>query len=286
MDNKRINFHLSRYHLLPISTRDAQISLFEDKKLTYEELREKKNSFFKEVLHNLPNSKSHSNPLKLFQNDDNYYLFKLANKKITTITQNFENISVDDEPYVYVIINNNNNVQRIAISENFDAFSSTDVVKNILRKVFQKDLLNYGLSIEIEQEFNSVDFWKYIQSHKDQITYINFEYIKPNLANISGSLPKDFKNFSDNVNSHESHLTIKAPTNGVLENIDKGNKDINGLVDYTSKGGGSIKLKVKNFRKQLSTKENPVILQMDQIDIEGAPDQVIKMYQALVNENN
>lgn len=286
MDNKRINFHIYRYHLLPLSKKSAQIELFENKSLSYEEIKENKNTFFQETLDNLITSKSNVNPLQLFQSENGFYLFKLANKKVTTITQNFENLIIDNEPYVYIIINNDKDVQKIAISENFDAFSTTDVVKNILKKVLQKDLTKYGLSIEIEQLFDSVNFWKYVNSHKDQITYINFQYIKPNLASISSSLPEDFKNFADNVNSHESHLTIKAPTNGKLDNIDKSNKEINGLVEYASNGAGSIKLKVKNLRKQLNTKENPIILQIDQIDIEGAADQVIKLYQTIVNENN
>lgn len=286
MDSKKINFHIYRYHLLPLSKKSTQIELFENETLTYEQIKANKNAFFQETLDNLITSKSNVNPLQLFQSENGFYLFKLANKKVTTITQNFENLIIDNEPYVYIIINNDENIQKIAISENFEAFSSTEVVKNILKKVLQKDLTRYGLSIEIEQLFDSVNFWKYVNSHKDQITYINFQYIKPNLANISGSLPEDFRNFADNVNSHESHLTIKAPTNGKLDNIDKSNKDINGLVEYASNGAGSIKLKVKNLRKQLNTKENPIIVQVDQIDIEGAADQVIKLYQTIVNENN
>lgn len=286
MENRRINFHIYRYHLLPISKKDTQVELFENKTMSYEEIREKKNTFFKEILDNLITSTSNVNPLQLFHNENEFYLFKLAQKKVTTITQNFENLVIDNEPYVYVIINNDKDVQKIAISENIDAFSNPDVVRNILKKVLQKDLKRFGLNIEMEQLFDSVNFWKYVSSHKDQITYINFQYIKPNLASISHSLPEDFKNFADNVNSHESHLTIKAPNNGKLENIDKSNKDINGLVEYTANGAGSIKLKVKNLRKQLNTKENPVIFQVDQIDIEGAADQVIKLYQTIVNENN
>jgi len=122
-----------------------------------------------------------------------------------------------------------------------------------------------------------------VGKHKKEITYINFEFIKPNLADISKSLPEVFKNFSDNVNSHKSNISIKAPEKGTLENISKKNTEVKGLVDYTSNGAGSIKLKVKNIRKQLNTKENPIILQVRELDIEGPSEQVIKLYQSIVN---
>ena len=132
--------------------------------------------------------------------------------------------------------------------------------------------------------FDSVNFWEYVGKHKDFITFIDFQFVKPNLAHISKSLPEVFKNFSDDVNSHESHITIKAPDRGTLENIDKTNKNIDGLVDYTSNGAGCIKLKVKNIRKRLNTKECPYVIQIDEIEIEGAAENVFKYYQQIVGE--
>lgn len=284
MENKTINFHMFRYHLLPIDTNSKQIDLFKNENLSYRDIKERKNEFFAKTLDNLINSKSNNHPLKLEHNENGYYLFKLAQKKTTTITQNFENVIIDNEPYVYVIFNNDSSVQKIAISDNFEAFSDPDVVKNILKKVFRRDLESYGLNIEIEQLFDKVDFWDLVGKHKKEITYINFQFIKPNLANISNSLPEVFKNFAENSNSHESHISIKAPEKGTLENIDKSNQNIEGLVDYTSNGAGSIRLKVKNIRKQLNTKENPVILQVKELDIEGPSEQVIKLYKIIVEE--
>jgi hypothetical protein len=234
------------------------------------------------VLNELTESKNNHNPLQLHEQDETFFIFKLAQKKSTIITQNFKNVSIDNEPYVFVVFNNDQYVQKIAISENIDAFSNPDVVKNIVSKLLKKDLKKYQLNIAIESMFDSVNFWDYVEKHNDQITYVNFKYIKPNMASISKSLPKDFQKFTNNVNSHESHIVLKAPENGVLENIDKQNQNINGLVDYTSEGAGSIKLKVKGVRKYLNTKEVPLILEIDEVSLEGASEQVIKMYKGLV----
>lgn len=165
MDSKIINFHLFRFHLLPITSNNAQTSLFEENKLSIEVLKEKKNTFFKNILDGLVKSKSNSHPLILHAHEKNYYMFKLAQKKTTIITKNFKNQTIDNEPYVYVLINNDEDVQKIAISENHEAFSNPDVVKNILKKAFQRDLQKFDLNIEIEQLFSSVNFWEYVQKH-------------------------------------------------------------------------------------------------------------------------
>ena len=205
-----------------------------------------------------------------------------AQKKTAVITKDFENLVIDDEPYVYVIFNNQSDVQKVAISDNKDAFSNPDVVKNILKKTFRKDLEKFGLNIELEALYDQVEFWNYVDKHQKDITYINFQFIKPNLANISKSLPEVFRSFAEETNSHESHITIKAPEKGRLDNISKSNEDIKGLVDYTSEGAGSIKLKIKGLRKQQNTKENPIILQVKEMDIEGPSEQVIKLYKTIV----
>lgn len=138
MEDKLINFHIYRYHLLPIETNNAQIELFENQKLSYNEIREKKNDFFTEILNNLVNSKNKKHPLKLEHHESDIYLFKLAQKKTTVITKNFENLIIDNEPYVYVIINNDSSVQKIAISDNVDAFGRPEVVKIFSKKFLGK----------------------------------------------------------------------------------------------------------------------------------------------------
>ncbi|MBL7729799.1 MAG: hypothetical protein JNM88_01365 [Chitinophagaceae bacterium] len=282
MEKKIVTFNIYRFHLLPLTSNSQQLELFPRRKITAREIREKKNSFFKTELDKLGNSRVTKHPLKLHDKANEIYLFKIAQKKVTKITRNFKTSKIDNEPYSYVIINNDPSIQKIAISDNIEAFSHPDVIKNILKKTFQKDLDKYGLNIEIEQLFDEASFWKYANQYKHLITYLNFQFIKPNLANISSSLPEVFKKFTEDVNSHESNIKIKAPENGTLEGIDKSNKNIKGLVEYASKGAGNIKLKVKKLRKILSTKENPIIVQADEISIEGAPEQVVKIFKSIV----
>jgi hypothetical protein len=93
--DKTINFSVYRFHLLPISTN--QISLF-NKEYTYEELVEKKNKIFDEIIKDLQNY-SNDFPVELYSSEDKSYLFRLANPKQTTIYRNFTDIIESTEPY-------------------------------------------------------------------------------------------------------------------------------------------------------------------------------------------
>lgn len=282
--DKILNFHIFRYHLNPLSNDLQQLQLFPNEMKSPEELKERKNDFFNETLNELDFYKDERNPLKVEHNENEYFLIKLAQKKSTKIVQDFEDFEINNEPFVYIIINNNPEVQKIAISENSDAFSEPKVVRNILIKLFNKGLSKYGLGVGIEEMFKKESFWKFVNSHRSEIKLIDFKYIRPNLANISKSLPQDFRDFTDSVNSKESHIVIKAPDKGILENIDKSNNIINGLVEYTSEGAGDIKLQIKGYKKRYSTKENPVVIQISEAKIEGPAEQVIKAYQTIISE--
>ncbi len=284
MENKILHFQIFRFHLLPIENVIPQGELFPEKKLPIEELKKKKNEFFTNVLNELDKNKKNGNPIKLEHSEDEVYLFKIAQRKNTTITKNFLSQIIENEPYSYIIVNNHPEVQKIAISENIEAFSSPITVSNILKKLFKRDLAISNLNIEIEPLFNSAQFWDYVKQYDKLITYIDFQFIKPNMANIANALPEAFKRFAENVNSHESNISLKAPDKGALENINKKNDIINGLVNYSSDGGGNIKLKVKNLRKVLNTKDKPVLMEIRQLDLEGASQQVIKAYKTIIEK--
>lgn len=274
---KTINFSVYRYHLLPISTN--QVSLF-DREYTYEELVEKKSMIFDNIIKDLQN---HTNdfPIELYSNDGHSYLFRLANPKQTIIYRNFTDIIENTEPYIYITINTDPETQKIAISHNSDAFTTPNVSKNVLLKIFSKYLNNRGLSIEFEQLFESNTFWSYAKKYNGRIKTIDFEIIKPNLSKISYTIKDSLKPLIEKTNSHKTHLKLDAPKEGVLENIDKDNKLVDGLVSYSSEGGGNISMKIIGLKSSIKTKDMAKIKKIKEIDIKGSPDQVIKVWKSL-----
>src|SRR5690606_15507958 len=223
-----------------------------------------------------------SNPMTLHDHSDNCFLLKIANPKKTTIIKNFKPVITEHEPYVFVIFNNDDKIQKIAIGENTESFYSVDGTKNLLIKVLNRELKKFGLNIEIEKLFDVKDFWFYVKQYENQIKKIEFEFIKPNLANISKTIPNAFRKLQDKTNAHKAKVSFEAPQHGHLEKINKSNKEINGIVDYSAEGGGNIKIKVKSLTKQINTAEKPVILQIKELDLEGAPDQLIKVYKEII----
>jgi len=281
MNQKRnLRLFIFRYHLIPVTSEDRQHSLFGEK-MNLEEIKKRKNDFFKEAILELDDIEG-KYPIQIYDHEKDSFLLRIAQKKSQTVTKNFKREYITNEPYCYVIINNDKGVQKIAISENPNAFSNPDVVKNILGNILQKLLLRYQLNIEIEQLFDVGTFWNYLELNKGAIKSINFEFIKPNLADISKSLTKNLKDFTNAVNSHKSNIIVKAPDQGYLENIDKKNIAVKGLVDYSSEGGGNIKVKVKGLKKYLKTKDSPKTLTVKELDLEGTPDQIIKLYKELL----
>lgn len=276
---KLIYFEIYRFHLLPITTN--QISLFE-KEMSYDELVQKKNGFFDEIIQDLQN-KTQDFPIELYSVDDKSYLFRLANPKQTTIYRNFSEIPENTEPYIYIIINTGQEVQKIAISRNTEAFSSPKVSKNVLLKIFNKYLKNYGLSIEFEQLFESNTFWNYVRKYDSRIKSIDFEIIKPNLSKISYTIKDSLKPLIESTNSHITHLKLESPSEGILENINKDNKLVDGLVSYSSEGGGNISMKVTGIKSKIKTNNMVTTKKISEMNIKGSPDQVIKIWKDITD---
>lgn len=272
--DKTIVFDLYRFHLLPITTN--QVSLFEEK-MTYEELVEKKNTFFDTIVQDFQN-KPQDLPVELYSYEDKTYLFRLANPKTTTIYRNFAEIPENTEPYIYIIINTDPNVQKIAISRNPDAFSTSSASKNVLLKIFLKYLKEYSLSIEFEQMFESETFWSYAKKYEGRIKSVNFEIIKPNLSKISHTIKDTLKPLIEITNSHKTHLKLDAAKEGVLDNINKDNTFVEGLVSYSSEGGGNISMKISGMSTQIKTNNMTKTKKINELLIKGSPDQIFKVW--------
>lgn len=270
MNYKNVNFDLYRYQLLPI-TQNVQPDLYREI-LTKEELKRKKNKLFHEVISKLPNMLSNSgNSLqqKIVLDTESWFAFKLGTQKTIEIeNENFNRELVDNWPHVTVIIDNRPNRQLIAISKNSRAFSSTSVVAKIFRESLKNHLANLQLSMHIEAIFEEKCFWKLINKNRGKVTSIKFELISPNMANISKSLKVDLKQINIDTNSHKTCLELNADDNASLE-IQEDNEVIDGLVEYASKGGGDIVLKVNGIKRSIRTKQSIKTIEIDELTVES-----------------
>jgi len=251
---KRIPFKNYRYHLVPVKT--DQLSIF-NKEITVEELKEKKNQFFSEILSSSKSLKGINTaqlPIEIDYAKDDIFIMKLAVERKTTLYKDFKPLDYNNQPFIYIAINNDSEVQKILIEDNQNAFKKTSTVRNILQHAYSTLLAKFELTIHIEPVVDQGSFWDFVDKHQKKIEKLEFEIVKPNLANISKSLTEPLKQLINITNSHKTNITLKAPENGVLENISKNNAQLNNLVNYSNEGGGdSIKMKLKGVSKKVST---------------------------------
>lgn len=269
MDCKFISFDLFRFQLLPI-TQNVQTDAF-NKINTLEDLKENKNKIFKEVISSVEffNHKGYDVHHKVLIDSEDWYVFKIGSKKtVERESPEFIIEKIESWPSVIVIINNNPDIQTIAISSNTKAFSSPRVVSNIIENTIQKNIKNKQISLHINAITDRNDFWNFVKKYEGKITMVRFELISPNMSNISKSLKVDLKQINKDTNSHVMNLELNSVPDSSLE-IKTDNEMIDGIVDYSAEGGGDITLKIKGLKKTIHTQKTTRTIELEELETEN-----------------
>jgi len=280
--DRPLTFQFYRYSLVPLSP--GQQDLFREK-ITEEELKARKNSYFNEIFKGVDTYEHIGQTLvkNILFEQENIFLMKLGTKKSKRVHDiNFTPKKVSDYPSIFIGINNDPNIQIIAISKNHAAFSDTNVVANILQKNFTRPLASYNLAIYIEPILDEFKVWELFKRHKNSIKKLEIDIVKPNLASISSTFKDEFRSMVDDTNSHRTNISLNASENGVLSSIDEDNEKLKGIVDYAREGGGNISLKVKGLKKKISTSKSVRETDIDELHLEGHPEFVMDTLKTLL----
>ncbi|WP_339899642.1 hypothetical protein [uncultured Gilvimarinus sp.] len=269
MENKEIVFDLYRFQLLPL-TRTPQPDFYRNE-LPVEELKRRKNELFDEVLRNLPDLHHRTLSVRhkvIFKKGD-WLVFKFgAQKSVEREDEDFQIEHIDSWPHVTVIINNDPDVQIVAISRNIRAFSESQAVANLLEKNFMKHLEALQLTLSIEGIFDKQNFWDIVNKYQGKLTSIKFELISPNMANISKALKVDLRQINAETNSHKTNLELNSAEGAVLE-VSRENEIVDSLVEYASEGGGDISIKIKGLSKKIHTQKTTRTIELDELTVES-----------------
>lgn len=111
-----------------------------------------------------------------------------------------------------------------------------------------------------------------------KINYINIEIIKPVPFEKSTKLGEAFQNFAGKANAYRSNILLRAQGRSILKNISPNNKDLVNLVEYSSKSGGDIKIKVLDIRKQISTSTSVKKVKISESDLENTNGKLFNLY--------
>jgi hypothetical protein len=183
---------------------------------------------------------------------------------------------VDNWPHIEAYVLNHPDDQLLIIQDRISAFANTDTVANIILRGTRNALDRIGLSLQIEPLFDEAYFWGLVELYQNKITWVEFEFITPNMANISKTLANTLKSLGKETNAVREQLTLRSDPASSLD-IAQENETIQGLVEYTSKGAGDIKLKIKGIRKRFQTSNSRREVHLSGIEISASPDEVMQI---------
>lgn len=275
-------FQLFRYQLLPID-RYLQGDLLTGV-ATIEELIERKNSFFAEALSGTKSfaDARHETITKKIYERDNFFLFRIANNRsMHRETKDFKDEIIDNWPSVLMAIWNEPDKQLIAVQKRTTAFSSCEVVVKLVMNILSNQLSRHHLRIIHEPLFERQQFWDILHKYEGKVKSVEFEIVTPNMANISGTLPDDLKEFARQTNSTKNKLKIESDPEAPLHLVED-NRVLRGLVNYSSEGGGNISVKIDGVKKIYQTSNAVKELTLGEVEIQGEPEQVVQALKELL----
>lgn len=269
-------FRAYRYQLLPLDRNETK-DLFHDR--TSEEIIAHKNQYFSEALYLLPkiNHKRGEIHISIENIGPDFFKIQLApSRPLTRETHDHRREQVENWPHIEAYILNNPTDQLLIIQDRGTAFANTDTVANIILRGTRGTLDRIGLSLQIEPLFDEAYFWGLINEYSNRITWVEFEFITPNMANISKTLANTLKSLGKETNAVREQLTLRSDPSSSLD-ISQENATIQGLVEYTSQGAGDIKLKIKGIRKRFQTSNSRREVHLSGIEITAGASEIVEI---------
>ncbi|WP_417843392.1 hypothetical protein [Thalassospira sp.] len=169
----------------------------------------------------------------------------------------------------------------VAIQKRVKAFSDSVIPARLIFDKVNIGLVRKGLRVIYEPMFKKEVFWSYIEKYSDRVKLVDFELVTPNMANISGVLPDDLKNFAKETNATKTNLKLESDPESHLK-LDSDNKTLSGLVDYSSEGGGNISVKISGMKRRLQTAKSVKEIELADIEVEGNPEDVTRLLKDLM----
>lgn len=255
---------------------------------TLEELIARKNEFFSDAISEaISRAGAFSDPkretvTKELLAQDDFFLLKIAhNKSVLLETKEFRNEVIDNWPSILIAIWNEPDKQLIAVQKRTTAFASCEVVvKTILGKL-SNYLVQHHLRPIYEPLFEKKQFWSILDQYKGKVKSVEFEIVTPNMANISGTLPEELKEFAKQTNSIKNKIKIESDPEASLH-LEKENLALNGLVNYSSEGGGNISLKIEGIKKIYHTSKTVKEVTLGETQIQGNAEQIVEALKELL----
>lgn len=274
-------FKVYRYQLLPIDRHTDDLY----GGLSAAELIEQKNSIFAKTIPFIRGHRHRGSDLSVrLETEDNHDLFVLSvasRRALTRETPDFRKEQLENWPHVTAFILNRPEEQYILVQDRPAAFASTDTVVKIIKSSTRLSLQKAGLRLHTECLFDPKYFWDLVGQHKERITWVGFEFVTPNMSNISHTLSTTLKQLAKDTNSSQSSVQLKSDPASALR-LDPQEPIVQGLVDYTSEGGGDISIQIRGLRKKIKTSSSVREIELDELQLGCPPAQLAEILRGLL----
>ena len=285
--HRKLQLPVYTYEFAPFEK--AEPTLFETKESIQQRmdyLKEHKQEILQKHLDRLatgelvPQLNGKSYRCKVLYNRDRVIVFKIENVKDESFDWDFGLAQHKIGPNCHVIIDNRKDMQHIAIERKPKAFSSPNIVKNILYETLRPLLKQEGLLIEINPQFHPKDFWDFIDANREYgIKEIRFYFPYPNLPAISDKYGNAMKEIGIDYHCMPG-LILFAPDDldMVLDREDPG---LNFWIEAAGESGipVAIQTKKKGSRIHLVGKNKCVTWPLDKKVLETLDPQPNKVQQ-------
>ena len=268
-------FQLYRYQILPLSRQDF-LPLPGVPNL--EELLEQKNRLFAEALTSIERFEHDKGEIihRLEVADDDFMVLRIGSRKRLQLhRRDFSEEPGEDWPFVYVVINNDPQIQTAAIQSDFKVFRRTRTVAQILEDNLNRVLHRENLGVYFEPQFEKGDFWSTVERYPNRIVQATFDLVSPNMSNISNTLKIDLGALNKSTNTKRTVIDLNSDRDANLT-LKPDDPILSGMVDYASKGGGAIKLKVEGLKRSISTKNQVKEVSINAVSIETSDPKLLR----------
>lgn len=191
----------------------------------------------------------------------NFILAKLGKKssikKSLPTDNDFEEKIKMNYQYCHILFDLSNDPitgQKIAFEYKPKIFRTPQVVLKSLEEQINNQLFSAGYAMSINPILDENEFWNIVQEYQGQIQRLTFFYAAPNLFNLDNALSEELKA------SREKYVTTNITIE--LENKDAqlltpmNDPFLSQSAEYTSKGGGGFKIKIKGKKNQIKSGKN------------------------------
>ena len=178
---------------------------------------------------------------------DGIIVMRLANTTTQVHEKDFNRWTEEDNPSLFVIIDNRKDKQIIAIENRAQAFSDTQTVAHIMEETFNRRLWSKRLQVQINAKYRTREFWDVVSEYDQGIASVTFKFPYPNLPEISDMVGEYYTELARRTNT-EPKTTITAPPKekAVLQ---KGDLILESMIKAASASGKVIMMRPKGARK-------------------------------------